>query len=179
MALVLAFMPSYSIFNLQLFLSILLNNFFNLVLKHQIETINGTSISYLYLPCFTRAIPKRRTFGLCLCVLSLYNVHVLYCIQLVWDLNVWKALRWPCVVVFSNPYVSLLPGVWWAPVGCGLERECRHVDVAVLQCLLPAVLPLLLSGQLWQESWSNGRFCQVSSQIKACKRLRRKIWRFF
>ena len=28
----------------------------------------------------------------------LYNnyVHVLYCIQLVWDLTLWKALRWPC-----------------------------------------------------------------------------------
>ena len=39
---------------------------FMLVLKRQTETVNGTSISYLYLPFFTRAIPKGLTFGLCL-----------------------------------------------------------------------------------------------------------------
>ena len=70
MALVLAFMHLYSIFSLQLSLSILFFLFFNLVLKRQTETVNGTSISYLlYLPFFSRAIPKGLTFGLCLYVL--------------------------------------------------------------------------------------------------------------
>ena len=45
MALVLAFVHLYSIFNLQLFLSIIIIINLNLVLKRQIETVNGTSIS--------------------------------------------------------------------------------------------------------------------------------------
>ena len=39
-------------------------------------------------------------------------------------------------------------GVRGAAAGCGLERERRQLDVAQLQLLLPAVLPLLLSGGL-------------------------------
>ena len=63
-------------------LCILFLIFFILVWTRQIKTVNGTSISKLYLPSFffTRAIPKGLTFGLCLYVLCLYNVHVLYCI---------------------------------------------------------------------------------------------------
>ena len=45
LALVLAFMHLYSILNLRLFLSILFYDFCNLVLKRQIEVVNGTSIS--------------------------------------------------------------------------------------------------------------------------------------
>ena len=73
----------YSIFNLQLVCPF----FFNLILKCQTETVNGTSNSKLYLPFFTRAILKEQTFGLCLYVLRLCNVQVFYCIQLVQDLN--------------------------------------------------------------------------------------------
>ena len=42
MALVLAFMHLYSIFNLQFFLNY---NFLNLELKHQVKMVNSTSIS--------------------------------------------------------------------------------------------------------------------------------------
>ena len=57
MALILAFMHLYCIFNL--LLPMLFKTFvFNLVLKRQSETVNGTSISYIYMPFFfTTAIP--------------------------------------------------------------------------------------------------------------------------
>ena len=46
-ALVLVFLHLYiyNIFNLQLFLFSLFYNFFNLILKRQTETVNGTSVS--------------------------------------------------------------------------------------------------------------------------------------
>ena len=79
MALVLAFMHLYSILTFKLFLPILFYNFCNQVLKRQTETLNGTSISELYLPLFflfflTRAIPK----GLCLYVFV--YVMCMFCI---------------------------------------------------------------------------------------------------
>ena len=77
-------------------LSVLLLSFSALALKT--ETVNGTCISELYLPYCTRATPKGLTFRLCLYVSRLCNVHVLFCIQLVQDLHLWKALRWPCAV---------------------------------------------------------------------------------
>ena len=49
------------------------------------------------------SVPKGLTFGL-LYVKSVYvlclfnNVHVLYCVQHVLDLNLWTALGWPCTV---------------------------------------------------------------------------------
>ena len=39
----------------------------------------------------------RIMFRYVLC-LYIYSVCVLCCIQLVWELNLWKALRWPCAV---------------------------------------------------------------------------------
>ena len=80
MELVLAFMHLDSILNLRLLL-FSFNKPKNLVLKPQIETVNGTSqhLKALF-AIFTGAIPKRLTFGLCLYVLHLHNVHVLYCI---------------------------------------------------------------------------------------------------
>ena len=86
MALVLAFMHLYSILNLRLLLSILFYNFLNLVLKRQTEIVNGTSISSLYLPFFTKAIPKGLPFGLWVYVLRLCNGHALYCIQFVCEI---------------------------------------------------------------------------------------------
>ena len=74
---ILAFMHLYSIFYLQLFLSILFYNLSNLVLKHQTETVDGTSISQLCLPFFMRVMPKGLTFGLCLHVLLLYVMCML------------------------------------------------------------------------------------------------------
>ena len=99
--------------------------FYKRVLKRQTETVSGTSITKLYLPLITRAIPKGLTFGLCcisfiVCILYTnkkliviqhnpkshklntiqrmhmiqYNVHALYCNQLVWHLCLWKALKW-------------------------------------------------------------------------------------
>ena len=54
---------------------------------------------------FTRAILKGLSFGLCLYVLHLCNVqHVLYCVQLVRDLNLSKILRRPCVVDWAIKY---------------------------------------------------------------------------
>ena len=86
----LAFMLLYNIFNLRLVLSILFfYNVFNLVLKWQTETVNEwyQPLLTLFGHFFARAIPTGLTFGLCLGVLRSCNVHVLYYIQLVLDLN--------------------------------------------------------------------------------------------
>ena len=55
--------------------------------RRQTETVNGTSISKLDLPFFTRAIPKGLSFELFVYVIRSCNVHVLYCIHFVGDLN--------------------------------------------------------------------------------------------
>lgn len=67
---------------------------------------------------------------------------------------------------FLFPFSSLnrplfLSGVWGVVVGCGLERERRQLDVAVLQCVFPAVLPLLLSRGLRPQDGSQRRLHQV------------------
>lgn len=42
-----------------------------------------------------------------------------------------------------------------------LVRQCRHVDVAVMQFVFPAVFPLLLPRTVRQESGSEWRLYQV------------------
>ena len=79
MALVLAFMYLYSIFNLQLILSIRFFFFF----KSGIETPDRNGQWYqhllnLFAIFFTRAIPKGITFGICF--LCLYHVICMFCI---------------------------------------------------------------------------------------------------
>lgn len=54
------------------------------------------------------------------------------------------------------------PGVRRAAARRRLVGERRHVDVAVVLVVLPPVLPLLLPGQVRQESGSERRFHQVS-----------------
>ena len=60
---------------MELHLSILFYNFFNLILKRQTKMVIGTSISYLYnlLPFFMRAIPK----GLTLDYVCMFYVYVM------------------------------------------------------------------------------------------------------
>ena len=74
MALVLAFMHLYTIFNLRLLLSILTTT-----TKSSIETPDGNGQWYQHLltllPFFMTAIPKGLTVRLCLCILCLCNVH--------------------------------------------------------------------------------------------------------
>ena len=57
-----AFMDLDSIVNLRLFLSILLYIFVNVVLKGQIETVNGTSISKRYLLFYYENNTERTNF---------------------------------------------------------------------------------------------------------------------
>ena len=86
MALVLAFMH-YSIFSLQLFLSILFYNYFNLLLKRQTKRSMVPAfpnfICFFFYESNTEGTNFRIMF---IYVLRLYNVLVLYCIQLVSDL---------------------------------------------------------------------------------------------
>ena len=86
----LAFMYLYSIFNCNCVCP-----FLSIFVLSGIETPdrNGQWYQHLitqlfaFVFCFTRAIPKGLTFGLCLYVLRVCNVHVLYSIQLVRDLK--------------------------------------------------------------------------------------------
>ena len=73
------------------------------------------------------------------CNLFTANFAVIYLQQ---TLNVLEPrLDVKCQLTWSL-FVS--PGVWGAAAGCRLECERRQLDVALLQLLLPAVLPLLL-----------------------------------
>ena len=69
--------------------------FFNLVLKRQSR--NGQWYQHLLtlFAIFHKSNTEGANFGLCLYVLRWCNVHVLYCIQLVPELNLWKAPGWP------------------------------------------------------------------------------------
>ena len=76
-------------------------NFFFLFLKSGIETPDQNGQWYqqfqtLFAFFFMRALSKGLTIGLCLYVLLLYMC--MFCIFNVCDLNLWKALRWPCAV---------------------------------------------------------------------------------
>ena len=88
MRLALAFMHVYSMFNLRLFLSILLVYIFKNKSGIERPDRNGqwyqhvlTLFAFFFF--FKRAVQKRQTVGLCFHVLRLCNVHALYCIQLV------------------------------------------------------------------------------------------------
>ena len=73
----------YSILYCDCFCPVFIIFIFYLVLKCQIKIVSGASISYYFAIFFTTAIPKGLTFGLCLYILRLCNVHVLYSVQLV------------------------------------------------------------------------------------------------
>lgn len=54
-------------------------------------------------------------------------------------------------------------GVRRVVAGRGLVRQRRHVDVAVVFFILPAILPLLLSCQIWQKNRSQRGFYKVGN----------------
>lgn len=53
-------------------------------------------------------------------------------------------------------------GVRRASVGRRLVRQCRHVDVALVQFIFSTIFPLLLSRAIWQEGGSERRLHQVT-----------------
>ena len=58
-----------------------------------------------------------------------YYAHVLFCIQFIWDLNMWKALRWPCAVdgaivisIQGSPFFMTLTSKVWTHPGFGILK---------------------------------------------------------
>lgn len=80
---------------------------------------------------------------------------------------IWNSILGPtatksCPGKVSVPFPPIAAGVWRTVAGCRFQRECRQLDVAVVQCLLPTVLPLLLSCGLWTSHRPQWWLCEVS-----------------
>lgn len=59
-------------------------------------------------------------------------------------------------------------GVWRAAFRCWLQHQCRELDVAVSQCLLPPLHTDLLPGPFWEAHRPRGAVHQVGPHTAWC-----------